>query len=86
MTLLCDAIHTLTPGRGVGANTALRDAVLLCKRLVEVRDRAKLIIDALHEYEVEMLEYSREAVLESRKQMTREASSTDRCSVASRSS
>jgi hypothetical protein len=34
-----------------------------------VGDGAKPLVDALHEYEVEMLEYSREAVLESRKQM-----------------
>jgi 2-polyprenyl-6-methoxyphenol hydroxylase-like FAD-dependent oxidoreductase len=59
----------MTPGRGVGANTALRDAALLCKRLAEVRDGAKPLVDALHKYEVEMLKYSREAVLESRKQM-----------------
>jgi 2-polyprenyl-6-methoxyphenol hydroxylase-like FAD-dependent oxidoreductase len=69
VTLLGDAIHTMTPGRGVGANTALRDAALLCKRLTEVRDGKKNLIDALHEYEAEMLEYSSVAVLESRKQM-----------------
>jgi 2-polyprenyl-6-methoxyphenol hydroxylase-like FAD-dependent oxidoreductase len=69
VTLLGDAVHTMTPGRGVGANTALRDAALLCHRLIEVKDEAKPLVDALHEYEVEMLQYSREAVLESRKQM-----------------
>jgi 2-polyprenyl-6-methoxyphenol hydroxylase-like FAD-dependent oxidoreductase len=69
VTLLGDAIHTMTPGRGVGANTALRDAALLCKRLAEVRDGAKPLVEALHEYEAEMLQYSAEAVLESRKQM-----------------
>jgi 2-polyprenyl-6-methoxyphenol hydroxylase-like FAD-dependent oxidoreductase len=69
VTLLGDAIHTMTPGRGVGANTALRDAALLCRRLTEVRDGTKPLFEALHEYEAEMLKYSAEAVLESRKQM-----------------
>jgi 2-polyprenyl-6-methoxyphenol hydroxylase-like FAD-dependent oxidoreductase len=69
VTLLGDAIHTMTPGRGVGANTALRDAALLSKRLTEVRDGIKPLLQALHEYEVDMLQYSAEAVLESRKQM-----------------
>ena len=68
VTLLGDAVHTMTPGRGVGANTALRDAALLCKRLIEIRD-GKPLLEALHEYEVEMLAYSKDAVLESRKQM-----------------
>jgi 2-polyprenyl-6-methoxyphenol hydroxylase-like FAD-dependent oxidoreductase len=69
VTLLGDAIHTMTPGRGVGANTALRDAALLCMRLIEVHEGTKPLVAALHEYEVEMLRYSKEAVLESRKQM-----------------
>jgi 2-polyprenyl-6-methoxyphenol hydroxylase-like FAD-dependent oxidoreductase len=38
ITMLGDAIHTMTPGRGVGANTALRDAALLCRNLIAVRD------------------------------------------------
>jgi len=69
VTLLGDAIHTMTPGRGVGANTALQDAALLCKKLTEVRDGQTALIPAIHEYEAEMLHYSKEAVLESRKQM-----------------
>jgi 2-polyprenyl-6-methoxyphenol hydroxylase-like FAD-dependent oxidoreductase len=75
VTLLGDAVHTMTPGRGVGANTALRDAALLCKKLIEVTDELepkpelKPLIQALHEYEVEMLAYSKDAVLDSRKQM-----------------
>jgi 2-polyprenyl-6-methoxyphenol hydroxylase-like FAD-dependent oxidoreductase len=73
VTLLGDAIHTMTPGRGAGANTALRDAALLGKLLVEVHQRRKPLIDAIHEYEAEMLHYSTEAVNESKKQM----SSTD---------
>ncbi|HEY2038608.1 MAG TPA: FAD-dependent monooxygenase, partial [Edaphobacter sp.] len=69
VTVLGDAVHTMTPGRGVGANTALEDAALLCKRLVEVRDGEKEMLDALRAYEAQMLQYSRVAVLESRKQM-----------------
>jgi 2-polyprenyl-6-methoxyphenol hydroxylase-like FAD-dependent oxidoreductase len=69
VTLLGDAIHTMNPGRGVGANTALRDAALLSKRLIEVRGGIKPLLQALHEYEGEMLQYSEQAVLESRKQM-----------------
>jgi 2-polyprenyl-6-methoxyphenol hydroxylase-like FAD-dependent oxidoreductase len=69
VTLLGDAIHTMTPGRGVGANTALRDAALLCRNLIAVRDGTMPLIQAVHDYEAEMIEYGFEAVLESRKQM-----------------
>ena len=58
----------MTPGRGAGANTALRDAALLRKTLIAVRDGSPLI-EEIHGYEVEMLRYSTQAVLESRKQM-----------------
>jgi 2-polyprenyl-6-methoxyphenol hydroxylase-like FAD-dependent oxidoreductase len=69
VTLLGDAVHTMTPGRGVGANTALRDAALLCRQLIAVRDRKLELIPALAAYEQEMLRYSAQAVIESRKQM-----------------
>jgi 2-polyprenyl-6-methoxyphenol hydroxylase-like FAD-dependent oxidoreductase len=69
VTLLGDAVHTMTPGRGAGANTALRDAVLLGKMLVEAQRGEKPLVQAVHEYEVDMLRYSTEAVIESRKQM-----------------
>jgi 2-polyprenyl-6-methoxyphenol hydroxylase-like FAD-dependent oxidoreductase len=69
VTLLGDAIHTMTPGRGAGANTALRDAVLLCQTLTEVQRGLIPLLPAIHRYEAEMLRYSTEAVIESRKQM-----------------
>jgi len=73
VTLLGDAIHTMTPGRGAGANTALRDAALLGQLLVEADRGRKPLVQAIHNYEVEMLRYSSEAVEKSKKQM----SSTD---------
>jgi hypothetical protein len=36
----------MTPGRGVGANTALRDTALLCRNLTAVRDRRMTLIEA----------------------------------------
>jgi 2-polyprenyl-6-methoxyphenol hydroxylase-like FAD-dependent oxidoreductase len=69
VTLLGDAIHTMTPGRGAGANTALRDAALLGKLLIAVNEGQKPLIQAIHEYETEMLRYGAEAVSESKKQM-----------------
>jgi 2-polyprenyl-6-methoxyphenol hydroxylase-like FAD-dependent oxidoreductase len=69
VTLLGDAIHTMTPGRGAGANTALRDAALLRQTLLDVVHGRKSLLAAIHDYEVEMLRYSTEAVLASRKQM-----------------
>jgi 2-polyprenyl-6-methoxyphenol hydroxylase-like FAD-dependent oxidoreductase len=69
VTLLGDAVHTMTPGRGAGANTALRDAALLGDMLIEASRGERPLIAAIHAYEAEMLRYSAEAVLESRKQM-----------------
>jgi 2-polyprenyl-6-methoxyphenol hydroxylase-like FAD-dependent oxidoreductase len=69
VTLLGDAIHTMTPGRGVGANTALRDAALLCRKLSAARDGRRTITQAIHEYERRMIDYGFDAVLKSRQQM-----------------
>jgi 2-polyprenyl-6-methoxyphenol hydroxylase-like FAD-dependent oxidoreductase len=69
VTLIGDAIHTMTPGRGVGANTALRDAALLARRLAEIgQDRAR-IPEAVGRYEAEMTGYAFHAVERSRKRM-----------------
>jgi 2-polyprenyl-6-methoxyphenol hydroxylase-like FAD-dependent oxidoreductase len=70
VTLLGDAIHTMTPGRGVGANTALRDALNLCRALIDVRDGRRELIPAVDDYETKMIEYGFDAVLKSRAQMT----------------
>ena len=65
VTLLGDAAHTMTPGRGAGANTALRDARELRDRLVRVRDGELSLERAVGEYEELMRRYSALAVRES---------------------
>lgn len=57
VTLLGDAIHTMTPGQGVGANTALRDAALLCRELTAVHRGRKPLREAVGDYEAEMRPY-----------------------------
>ncbi|WP_448954149.1 FAD-dependent oxidoreductase [Labrys neptuniae] len=69
VTLLGDAIHTMTPGRGVGANTALRDAVLLTRYLQAVKEGRKELVAAIGAYEARMRAYSADAVERSRQQM-----------------
>ena len=69
VTLIGDAIHTMTPGRGVGANTALRDAALLCQQLVAARDGRVALLDGVAAYEAEMRDYAFAAVEKSLEQM-----------------
>ncbi len=57
VTLLGDAIHTMTPGRGEGANTALRDAALLIAVLSEAAAGRTGLVAAKRRYETEMLGY-----------------------------
>jgi 2-polyprenyl-6-methoxyphenol hydroxylase-like FAD-dependent oxidoreductase len=71
VTLLGDALHNMTPFRGIGANTALRDAAALRRALVAAaRERAELI-QALAAYELDMVEYGFAAVQTSLKDMER---------------
>ena len=51
ITVLGDAIHSMTPYRGIGANVALRDAALLCTKFVEAVQGQKPVLQAIHEYE-----------------------------------
>ncbi|NUR91970.1 MAG: FAD-dependent monooxygenase [Nonomuraea sp.] len=66
VTLLGDAVHTMTPGRGDGANTALRDARLLALTLREVAAGRVPLGPAKALYEEEMLRYGFAAVEASR--------------------
>ncbi|WP_326837696.1 NAD(P)/FAD-dependent oxidoreductase [Amycolatopsis rhabdoformis] len=58
VTLLGDAAHSMTPFRGIGANTALRDAQLLCRKLTSGIEPAV----AVAQYEGEMRKYADKAV------------------------
>jgi salicylate hydroxylase len=62
ITLLGDAIHSMTPYRGIGANVALRDAVGLCRALTAADRGERPVIDAIHDYEADMVEYGFRAV------------------------
>jgi 2-polyprenyl-6-methoxyphenol hydroxylase-like FAD-dependent oxidoreductase len=69
ITLLGDAIHSMTPYRGIGANIALKDAALLAAKLTEAYHSEKPLLDAIAEYESFMREYAFAAVETSRKSM-----------------
>jgi 2-polyprenyl-6-methoxyphenol hydroxylase-like FAD-dependent oxidoreductase len=62
ITLLGDAIHSMTPYRGIGANVALKDAVRLCRALTEADRGERPLIDTVRAYEAEMLDYGFRAV------------------------
>ncbi|HEU5097839.1 MAG TPA: FAD-dependent monooxygenase [Roseiflexaceae bacterium] len=62
VTLLGDAIHSMPPTRGIGGNTALRDAQLLCEQLSAASSGAQPLLTAIHRYETEMLKYGFAAV------------------------
>jgi 2-polyprenyl-6-methoxyphenol hydroxylase-like FAD-dependent oxidoreductase len=71
VTVLGDALHNMTPFRGIGANTALRDAQFLHQILVSVNRGEQALIPALARYERDMIDYGFHAVRDSLKDMER---------------
>jgi 2-polyprenyl-6-methoxyphenol hydroxylase-like FAD-dependent oxidoreductase len=71
VTLLGDALHNMTPFRGMGANMALRDAAALRRALVKVARGEALLLGALADYEREMIEQGFRAVRSSLENMKR---------------
>ena len=69
VTLLGDALHNMTPYRGMGANMALLDADSLRRALLRVHRGENELIPALHDYEAEMIDRGFRAVEASLKQM-----------------
>lgn len=65
ITLIGDAIHSMTPMRGIGANTALRDAELLCANLVGAANGERDVVEAIADYERQMIDYGFKAVRDS---------------------
>lgn len=59
---LGDAVHTMPPSGGVGANSALRDASSLCRALTEVDLGERDLRDAVTGYQDEMVRYATESV------------------------
>jgi 2-polyprenyl-6-methoxyphenol hydroxylase-like FAD-dependent oxidoreductase len=59
VTLVGDAIHAVTPGPRAGANSALRDAMLLTRALSFVRANRVGLRNAVAAYETEMIRASR---------------------------
>jgi 2-polyprenyl-6-methoxyphenol hydroxylase-like FAD-dependent oxidoreductase len=58
VTLIGDAIHTMTPGLGVGANTALLDAQILAAALLTAVEKGLPVVTAVGEYEQQMHTYA----------------------------
>ena len=69
ITLLGDAIHSMTPYRGIGANVAIKDAARLKRALVAAHHGDCDLVEAIHDYEAGMLDYGFRAVRNSLKAM-----------------
>ncbi|WP_412850879.1 FAD-dependent oxidoreductase [Chryseobacterium sp. PMSZPI] len=62
ITALGDAVHTMSPAGGVGANTAFIDAALLTKNIQQALLNNSNISMAINDYEDKMRNYSNQAV------------------------
>jgi len=71
VTLLGDALHNMTPFRGIGANSALRDAAALRRALTAAARGDADLLHALAGYEQDMIRYGFAAVQASLKNMER---------------
>ena len=71
VTLLGDSLHNMTPFRGMGANTALRDAAALRRALIAVSSGEQELLAALAAYERDMIDYGFAAVRSSLANMQR---------------
>ena len=69
ITLLGDAIHSMTPYRGIGANIAIKDAARLKRALVAAHRGERDLLDAIEDYESGMRDYGFRAVRNSLKAM-----------------
>jgi 2-polyprenyl-6-methoxyphenol hydroxylase-like FAD-dependent oxidoreductase len=69
ITLLGDAIHSMTPYRGIGANVAIKDAARLNRALVAAHRGECDLLEAIHGYEAGMRDYGFRAVRNSLKAM-----------------
>jgi 2-polyprenyl-6-methoxyphenol hydroxylase-like FAD-dependent oxidoreductase len=69
ITLLGDAIHSMTPYRGIGANVAIKDAARLTRALVSAHCGKRDLVEAINDYETGMLDYGFRAVRNSLKAM-----------------
>lgn len=62
ITALGDAVHTMSPAGGVGANTAFMDAALLTKNISEALFHSTSLKRAISDYEDQMRIYSNQAI------------------------